>query len=191
MRVFGAFGLALLMSSTAIADEPAFRQAREHFAAALASDYGLDFDVFPVTPGLPDNPYDSLTTGTFLAFRAEALDSDLVVNGFADALGHVVTLRRSAQFSELVRSLPDDDTATLVSRMMWLFGPMPGARIVDWHPTIPQVGPARKRVSADSALTLEWFVTLPENTGLVVVWKLSVDLPASGKALFHRERILR
>jgi len=169
--------LLMLQTTTCHAIEP-LASSREAFAQALAAVYGIDIEkivVQPQHPGLPDNPFDPLATPPFFALRADWPEVDPGPRGFATADGCVVT----ARFPDAIRHLLEAagvqqspvPTDAIVRRLMWLYQPGTGNRLIDWHPQHTQVTTSVVAQDANGTIRATWFVERGGHTGLVSVYR--------------------
>ncbi|BBK41222.1 hypothetical protein STVA_12420 [Allostella vacuolata] len=165
--------------------------AREAFARDVAKAYGIARQtvlVQPQYPGLPDNPYDALETPPFLALSAGWPGMASGPSGFAAADGRTVSARNPAAITDLLAAagigLRPPPRTDIVRRLMWLYQPDPGNRLIDAHPRIDQVTPPIIEHAADGAVRLSWFVERGGRTGWVGVFRADFHLLPGGKPLF-------
>ncbi|GAB4275723.1 MAG: hypothetical protein Kow0013_29670 [Pararhodobacter sp.] len=161
--------------------------ARAAFADAVAAEFGVDVGnvtVQPRHPGLPDNPYDALAAGPYLAFEASHPARDARLRGFATPDGRVVLGRAAGDmpdflaFAGLADRPPQADA--LARRLMWIFETGVGTRLIAGHPEKPEVVPPAVIHLPDGGIQVVWFVTIPGNTGYIGTYRCLFQMNADG-----------
>ena len=170
--------------------------AREAFARDIAKAFGIARQtvvVQPQYPGLSDNPYDALETPPFLALSADWPGMDRAgmatgPRGFAAADGRTVSARNPVAIADLLEAggigLRPPPRTDIVRRLMWLYQPDPGNRLIEGHPEIGQAMPPSIERAADGAVRVSWLVERGGRTGWIGVFRADFLLPPGGRPLF-------
>ncbi len=173
------FSVLLAPCGRAGADDLA--AARDIFRREVAKAFAVDagkITVQPQHPGLPDNPYDALKTGSLFAFRADWKGSDPGPAGFAAADGRVAFARHPGNvkalllecgvFTENPLQLPE-----IVKRLAWVHR---GAGTL-------LEGPRHKAslTREGDAVEILWFARKAGNTGSFTWFRVTTRLRKDGE----------
>jgi len=167
-------------------------RARDAYAAAIASAWGLSphaLSVQPQHPGVPDDPHAALATPPFFAFRADWSGMDPGPRGFASADGRVASARTPGALRDVLeaagldRSPPPLDA--IVKRLMWVYQPASAYRAIDGHPRIAEAVPPELHRSEEGAVRVVWYVVYAGATGSSSVLRSRFTLPAEGAPTFR------
>lgn len=187
--------LLMLQTTTCLAIEP-LACARKAFAQVMAAVYGVDIEnmvVQPQHPGLPDNPYDALATPPFFAFRADWPGMDPGPRGFAAADGRVVATRSADAIRDLLEAAgmaqSPPPAEAIVRRLMWLYQPNPGDRLITSHPEKLKVTPPAIQQNGDGSIRIVWFVQRGGQTGFTGVHRAVFTLTAQNGPRFTESRL--
>jgi len=179
MKYFGSMLiLSLVLGIPMARASDAFEQARAVFARTIAAAYRTAQDkavVQPRYPGLPDNAYDVLETPPFFAFRADWSGMDPGPRGFAAPAGRAILARYPGAIRDLLEAAgiaqSPAPAEAVVRRLMWLYQPDPGNRLITWHPARSQVAVPVVDQDTDGRIRVAWFVERGGDTGFVGVYR--------------------
>ncbi|MCZ4291532.1 hypothetical protein [Hoeflea alexandrii] len=192
MKYFGSTLILPLFWGIATAQaSDAFEQARAAFARTVAAAYPTAQDKTVVQPqysGLPDNPYDELETPPFFAFRADWPGMDPGPRGFATADGRAIVARHSGAIRDLLEAAGTAHSPVpaeaVVRRLMWLYQPDPGNRLITWHPVQSRVAEPVVKQNEDGTIHVAWFVERGGGTGFVGVYHANFTLTPQNRPRF-------
>ena len=183
--VLGTFLVSIPSALAALSED--HDAARAVFAEAVAAEFGVGSHEVIVQPryaGLPDNPYDALAAGPYLAFEATLPALDLMLRGFATPDGRAILGRNTGDMADFLsfaglseRPVQAED---LARRLMWIFETETGTQLISGHPRIAAVVPPAVKVLPDGGIEISWFVTTPGNTGYIDTYRCLFELNAAG-----------